>query len=71
MDNRIEVLKKVKCFILDMDGTIYLGGKLIEGADKFIKCLASFGLDHYFYTNNSSKNVAVYEEKLRKMLGGK
>ncbi len=67
MDNRIEVLKKVKCFILDMDGTIYLGGKLIPGADEFIRCLEPFGLDHYFYTNNSSKNVPFYEEKLRKM----
>ena len=67
MDKRIEVLKKIKCFILDMDGTIYLGGKLIRGADEFIRCLAPFGIDHYFYTNNSSKNVPVYEEKLRKM----
>ncbi len=67
MDNRIEFLKKVKCFVLDMDGTIYLGGKLIEGADEFIRCLAPLGIDHYFYTNNSSKNVPFYEEKLRRM----
>lgn len=67
MDNKIEVLKKVKCFVLDMDGTIYLGGKLIPGADEFIRCLEPFGLDHYFYTNNSSSNVPYYEEKLRKM----
>lgn len=67
MDNRIEVLKKIKCFVLDMDGTIYLGGNLIKGADKFIECLEPFGIDHYFYTNNSSKNVPVYEEKLRRM----
>lgn len=66
MDKK-EILKEIKCFILDMDGTIYLGGKLIPGADEFIRCLKPFGLDHYFYTNNSSKNVPFYEEKLRKM----
>lgn len=67
MDSRIDILKKIKCFILDMDGTIYLGGRLIEGADRFLSCLEQFGLDYYFYTNNSSKNVAAYEKKLRKM----
>ena len=27
-----EALNGVKLFVLDMDGTVYLGGRLIEGA---------------------------------------
>lgn len=27
-----EKLKNVKCFLLDMDGTVYLGNRLIDGA---------------------------------------
>ena len=26
----MEVLESIKCFVVDMDGTFYLGGKLIE-----------------------------------------
>lgn len=32
-------LNEIKCFLLDMDGTIYLGGKLISGALEFLDIL--------------------------------
>ena len=32
-------LNDIKCFLLDMDGTIYLGGKLIPGALEFLDSL--------------------------------
>ena len=30
-------LKDIKCYLLDMDGTIYLGNKLIDGAKEFLE----------------------------------
>ena len=32
-------LRKIQCFLLDMDGTFYLGNTLIEGAREFLEVL--------------------------------
>ena len=60
-------LKKVKVFLLDMDGTIYLGDELIEGATDFLQKLKEEGKRYIFFTNNSSKNKDSYVEKLNKL----
>ena len=60
-------LNEIECFILDMDGTIYLGEELIPGADKFIKFLKNSKKEFVFLTNNSSKNSANYQQKLQKL----
>ena len=61
------ILSQVKCFALDMDGTIYLGEKWIEGAKAFLERIEASGRRYVFVTNNSSKNAAVYVEKLKRM----
>lgn len=61
------ILKDVKCFILDMDGTFYLGDKLFDGSLDFIWLLEKYGKEFYFYTNNSSKNAVFYQNKLKRM----
>ncbi|MDO4867663.1 MAG: HAD-IIA family hydrolase [Clostridia bacterium] len=60
-------LTDVKCFLLDMDGTFYLGGNLIEGSLEFIDKVLSTGRDFMFLTNNSSHNANFYVQKLAKM----
>ena len=60
-------LKDVKTFLLDMDGTFYLGGQLIEGSLDFIKKVEETGRNYMFLTNNSSHNANFYVEKLAKM----
>lgn len=60
-------LKDVKLFLLDMDGTFYLGNRLIEGSLDFIRRVQETGRDFLFLTNNSSHNAAFYVEKLKKM----
>jgi len=60
-------LKDVKLFLLDMDGTFYLGSQLIEGSLDFIRKVQETGRDFLFLTNNSSHNSAFYVEKLKKM----
>ena len=61
------ILSKVKCFALDMDGTIYLGEQWIDGALQFLHRIEETGRNYVFVTNNSSKNAAVYVDKLRRM----
>lgn len=60
-------LSDVRCFLLDMDGTFYLGDRLIGGSLDFLAALERTGRDAWFLTNNSSKSAAAYTEKLRRM----
>lgn len=64
LNNRIN---DIKCFALDMDGTIYLGTKWIDGAQDFLAAVKASGRDYFFLTNNSSKNPNAYVDKLHKM----
>lgn len=57
-------LKKVKLFLLDMDGTIYLDNDLFEGVTDFLAYIKRIGGKYIFLTNNSSKSVDKYIEKL-------
>jgi len=57
-------LNDTRLFLLDMDGTFYLGDALIEGALDFIETLRLQGRDFVFLTNNSSKNRQQYIEKI-------
>lgn len=61
-------LKDKKLFLLDMDGTIYLDDRLFDGVLDFLDYIKSIGGRYMFLTNNSSKSVDKYVDKL-KMLG--
>ena len=61
------LFKNTKYFIIDMDGTFYLSGNLIDGSIDFINKLRETGRDFCFFTNNSSNNVEVCRDKLEKM----
>ncbi|WP_319403417.1 HAD-IIA family hydrolase [uncultured Anaeromusa sp.] len=67
MMNDMERLHNLKYFALDMDGTIYLGQKLLPGALDFLQYLKDSGRKHLFLTNNSSKHKHSYVEKLQKL----
>ena len=57
-------LKHKKLFLLDMDGTIYLDNDLFDGTLDFLDCVKGNGGKYMFLTNNSSKSVDKYIEKL-------
>ncbi len=59
------MLERIKCFLLDMDGTIYLGNDLIPGAKEFLQKIKESGRDYIFMTNNSSKNIELYQQKMK------
>lgn len=60
----MEKINQIKCFLLDMDGTIYLGNNLIDGAKEFIEKISKSNREFFFFTNNSSKKPSDYLEKL-------
>ncbi|MFA6851110.1 MAG: HAD-IIA family hydrolase [Selenomonadaceae bacterium] len=67
-DKRIENrLCQIKCFLLDMDGTIYLGDKLLPRAKEFIEYLRASDRNFLFLTNNSSKDKESYANKLNRL----
>jgi 4-nitrophenyl phosphatase len=65
--NNIEKLNTVRGFLLDMDGTFYLGDRLLSGALHFIDLLRDQKKEFLFLTNNSSKNRSQYAEKISRL----
>jgi NagD protein len=54
-------------FLLDMDGVIYRGSRLIPGASDFIARLRNHGIPFRFLTNNSQRARRDVALKLRRM----
>ena len=60
-------LKRIRHIALDMDGTLYLGGRLFPWTLDFLKALRDKGIGYTFLTNNPTKSVADYLAKLSGM----
>lgn len=60
-------LREKRLFLLDMDGTIYLGDNLFEGVTELLACISERGGRYVFITNNSSRSVSDYVAKLRRL----
>ncbi|MCD4671805.1 MAG: HAD-IIA family hydrolase [Anaerolineaceae bacterium] len=60
----VNKLGKIRCYLLDMDGTIFLGNQLLPGALDFLELLTQQGIQYYFLTNNSSRSKIEYANKL-------
>ena len=68
MEGKIsESLDGITAIFLDLDGTIYLGDGLIDGALEFLGRLEERGIRRYFLSNNSSKSVDQYLDKLNRL----
>lgn len=62
----MKTLKNIDCFLLDMDGTVYLGGQLIDGAAEAVARMRQAGRV-LFITNNTSVSRDDYAVKLTGM----
>ena len=60
-------LKDKRLFLLDMDGTIYLDDRLFDGTAEFLAHVQAIGGRVMYLTNNSSKSVESYVDKLSRM----
>ena len=67
MTTNLENLKNKKLFMLDMDGTIYLGNRIYDATLEFLDTIKKRGGKYIFMTNNSSKSVDAYIKKLGSM----
>lgn len=54
-------------YIFDLDGTIYLGNELLPGAHRLITTLRKLGKRIIFLSNNPTRDVQMYVDKLTKM----
>jgi len=61
----VELFRSIRCFLLDLDGTFYLGNQLLPGARGLIEFFETKGMEYLFLTNNSSRSPRRYLERLR------
>lgn len=61
---QIEKLKRKKAFISDMDGVIYHGNRLLNGATEFVEWLKRSNKKFLFLTNSSERTPRELREKL-------
>ena len=66
MDN-LDLLKNIRLFLFDMDGTLYLGNRLYDFTIELLQTIRATGRRYLFMTNNSSKSVEDYIKKLEKL----
>ncbi|MEG1874180.1 MAG: HAD-IIA family hydrolase [Angelakisella sp.] len=67
MMDKQELLRQIKLFVLDMDGTFYLGEQILDGSLEFLSTVQDTGRSFVFFTNNSSKSPDAYVTKLAGM----
>ena len=65
--NQNELLKSIRLYLFDMDGTLYLGNRLYDFTLELLDTIKSTGRRYLFMTNNSSKSVEDYIKKLAKL----
>jgi 4-nitrophenyl phosphatase len=63
----IPFLGQIRCFLFDMDGTIYIGEQLLPGAKEVFELIRRRDVTYLILTNNSSKHRGLYAEKLRRL----
>ena len=61
----MEQLKKIKLFLLDMDGTIYLDNDLFDGTLDFLEYVKKSGGKYIFLTNNWFRDETVGKKQQR------
>ena len=59
-----QLVKQTKLYLFDMDGTLYLGDRMYPFTLELLQCIRMTGGRYLFMTNNSSKSVAAYIQKL-------
>lgn len=59
-----ELAARAKIFLLDMDGTLYLGDRLIGNMKETLAALRSAGKKLVYCTNNSSRSAQGYVQRL-------
>jgi NagD protein len=67
MEQIIKNIKGKTGFIIDMDGVIYHGNKLLPGVNEFLAWLENSGKKYLFLTNASERTPKELHEKLKRL----
>ena len=67
MENTIEKIKGKTGFIIDMDGVIYHGNRLLPGVTDFVAWMEGSGKKFLFLTNSSERTPKELHEKLKRL----
>ncbi len=67
MENITDIIKAKSGFIIDMDGVIYHGNKLLPGIFEFLSWLENNGKKYLFLTNSSERTPRELHEKLGRL----
>lgn len=67
MENIAEKIRSKLGFIIDMDGVIYHGNKLLDGVNQFVDWLEDSGKKYLFLTNSSERTQKELHEKLKRL----
>src|SRR5450759_3141614 len=66
MENIIENIKGKSGFIIDMDGVIYHGNKLLPGVTEFVNWHETSGKKYLFLTNSPERTPRELQEKMKR-----
>lgn len=64
LDQKLEDIDNI---LLDLDGTVYVGNRVVNGVAQVIRKLREKGKNIYFFSNNSSKTKPEYVARLAKL----
>lgn len=67
MENVLENIKGKSGYIIDMDGVIYHGNKLLPGVTDFLAWLETSGKKYLFLTNSSERTPKELHEKMKRL----
>jgi NagD protein len=67
MDEIKKYIREKKGFIIDMDGVIYHGNRLLPGVKTFVKWLHSENKKFVFLTNSSERTPKELQDKLERL----
>ena len=60
-------LARIKLWLFDMDGTLYLGERLFDFTKPLLRAIREKGGQYLYLTNNSSRSVPDYVKKMERL----
>ena len=65
--NNNDISTKIKGVLIDLNGTIHVGDKLLCDVNKSLKILEKYGIKYCFITNNSKESTKKLVARLKKL----
>lgn len=67
MPSPVSRLRAARAFLIDMDGTLYVGERLLPGARELLAYLTAAGRPFLLLSNNSSARASHYHRRLARL----